>query len=201
MRLLLHICCAVCIAAPIKKLKENGVETTGYFYNPNIHPFIEFRRRIKALKVLMESEPFETVFCEDYGLREYLEKVDFKGADRCAGCYDLRLNATAKYAKENGFEAFSTTMLFSLHQNHEQIKSIGFDSEKEFGIKFEYLDYRHLAKDCQEAAKKKMLYKQSYCGCVFSEYERYKDTTKHLRKQDIEAFHKRNTNVNAGGDA
>lgn len=186
MKLLLHICCAICIAAPIRKLKENGINITGYVYNPNIHPFIEFRRRIKALKVLEESEPLEIIYNQDYGLKEYLEKVDFNSPDRCSNCYNLRLETTATYAKENNFDAFSSTLLFSVHQNHEKIKSLGFEVAKKTGIEFQYYDYRSLTKDSQEIINKKKIYKQSYCGCIFSEYERYKDTTKHLYKNEID---------------
>ncbi len=186
MRLLLHICCAVCIAAPIKRLKESGIELTGYVYNPNIHPLIEFRRRIKALKVFEESEPFPVIYEQEYGLEEYLDKVNFKGADRCGECYNLRLETTAKYAKENQFDAFSTTLLFSVHQNHEKIKSLGFEIAQRVGITFEYYDYRHLVKESQEIVSRRKIYKQSYCGCIFSEHERYKNTTKHLYKKEVE---------------
>lgn len=186
MKLLLHVCCAVCLAAPIKKLKEKGISVIGYFYNPNIHPFLEFRRRVKALKVLQESEPLQIVYNLEYGLNEYLEKVDFKNENRCDGCYKLRLETSAQYGIENHFDAFTSTLLFSKHQDHDKIKSLGFEIAKKRGITFACFDYRHLLKDCQEIVKKKMIYKQSYCGCIFSEYERYKDTTRHIYKNDID---------------
>lgn len=185
MKLLLHICCAVCLSAPIKKLKEKGLNVTGYFYNPNIHPFLEFRRRIKALKVLQESEPLEIIYQPEYGLKEYLEKVDFRDKNRCDECYKLRLEASALYGKENYFDAFTSTLLFSRHQKHDKIKSLGFETAEKVGIAFAYFDYRDLLKDCHDIVKKKLIYKQSYCGCIFSEYERYKDTTRHLYEKEI----------------
>ncbi|MGR3221347.1 MAG: epoxyqueuosine reductase QueH [Candidatus Anammoxibacter sp.] len=185
MKLLLHVCCAVCLAAPIRKLKEDGINVSGYFYNPNIHPFLEFRRRIKALKVLQESEPFQIVYEEEYGLTEYLGKVDYKGGNRCNNCYELRLEKSAQYAKDHNFDAFSSTLLFSKHQDHDKIKSLGYELENKHKITFGYFDYRHLFEDCQKIIKKRMIYKQSYCGCIFSEHERYKNTGRHLYKKEI----------------
>lgn len=185
MKLLLHICCAVCILAPIKKLKENGYDVTGYFFNPNIHPFLEFRRRIKALRVFQESEPVKIIYTQEYGLKDYLEKVNFRSSNRCNDCYYIRLEETARFARENNFESFSSSLLFSLHQNHEQIKLSGFEIAEKFEIKFNYFDYRQLSTDSQTIASKKLIYKQSYCGCIFSEHERYKDSTKHLYKNEI----------------
>ena len=182
MKLLLHICCAVCLAAPIKKLKDAGCDITGYFYNPNIHPFLEFRRRIKALKVLQGCEPFPVVYDEEYGLNEYLRKIEFDNDNRCYTCYELRLEACAEYAKTNGFDAFTTTLLFSKHQNHKKIKLLGNKIENKTGITFAYYDYRYLSDESNDIVKSRMIYKQSYCGCIFSEYERYKDTTRHLYK-------------------
>lgn len=185
MKLLLHVCCAVCLAAPIRKLKENGLNVVAYFYNPNIHPLLEFRRRIKALKVLQESEQLQIIFESEYGLNEYLENIDYKGGNRCNDCYSLRLNVSAQFAKDNNFDAFTSTLLFSKHQDHDKIKSLGVDIAKKIGIEFAYFDYRHMAEECQEIVKRRMIYKQSYCGCIFSEYERYKDTTRYLYKYDI----------------
>ena len=185
MKLLLHVCCAVCLSAPIKKLKENGLNVVGYFYNPNIHPLLEFRRRIKALKVLQESEQLQIIFDTEYGLNEYLENVDYTTENRCNDCYSLRLNASARFAKNNNFDSFTSTLLFSKHQDHDRIKSLGVSIGKKTGIEFMYFDYRYMTQKCQEIAKKRMIYKQSYCGCIYSEYERYKDTTRYLYKYDI----------------
>ena len=152
----------------------------GYFYNPNIHPLLEFRKRLKAVRVFQESDPLTVDYCEEYGLREYLKEVDYEGDDRCGDCYRLRLRTTARYAKKRGFDAFTSTLLFSEHQDHEKVKRTGVQVSEQIGIPFEYRDYRHLCECSREIASKKMLYKQSYCGCIFSEYERYKDTTRNL---------------------
>ncbi|MCF6156518.1 MAG: epoxyqueuosine reductase QueH [Candidatus Brocadia sp.] len=182
MNLLLHICCACCLCAPLNELRKEGFKVTGLFYNPNIHPLLEFRRRLKALRVFQESDPIPVIYREDYGLREYLKKVNYEGDDRCADCYTMRLKFTAAYAQENRFGAFTSTMLFSVYQNHEQLKMFSENLSKEYGIDFIYRDYRYLSECSHDIARKKMIYRQGYCGCVFSEYERYKDTTRELYK-------------------
>ena len=179
---MLHICCACCLCAPLNELRKEGFEVTGLFYNPNIHPFLEFRRRLKALRVFQESDPIPVVYQEEYGIREYLKNVNYEGDDRCADCYTLRLKFTADYAKRNGFDTFTSTMLFSVYQNHEQLKMISENLSREHEINFVYRDYRHLSECSQDIARKKMIYRQGYCGCIFSEYERYKDTTRELYK-------------------
>ncbi len=91
MNLLLHICCAGCLCAPLEELRKENIDVHGYFYNPNIHPLLEFRKRLKAVRVFHESDPLTVDYCEVYGLREYLKEVDFVGEDRCGDCYWLRL--------------------------------------------------------------------------------------------------------------
>jgi len=178
--LLLHICCAGCLCAPLEELRREKIHVHGYFYNPNIHPLLEFRKRLKALRIFQESDPIEIDYHEEYGLMDYLKEVNYEGDNRCEDCYRLRLRNTASYAKENGFDAFCSTLLFSKQQDHKKIKEIGKQISEQIGIPFEYKDYRHLCECSHEIAKKKMLYRQSYCGCIFSEYERYKDTTRNL---------------------
>ncbi|OHC05703.1 MAG: hypothetical protein A3J92_01075, partial [Planctomycetes bacterium RIFOXYC2_FULL_41_27] len=167
MNLLLHICCACCLCAPLNELRKEGFRVTGLFYNPNIHPFLEFRRRLKALRVFQESDPIPVIYHEEYGIREYLKNVNYEGDDRCADCYALRLKFTADYAKRNGFDTFTSTMLFSVYQNHEQLKMISENLSREHEINFVYRDYRHLSECSQDIARKKMIYRQGYCGCIF----------------------------------
>lgn len=132
------------------------------------------------MRVFQESDPIQVIYCEEYGLREYLKNVNYEGDDRCADCYALRLKFAANYAKVNGFDAFTSTMLFSVYQNHEQLRNISENLSKEYDISFVYRDYRYLSECSRDIAKKKMIYRQGYCGCIFSEYERYKDTTREL---------------------
>lgn len=171
----------------MRQLADDGHEVTAYFYNPNVHPLIEFRRRLKAINVLSErlgaSEPcFAALLCEEtYGLEPFLREA-YAGAApaRCERCYEMRLAATARKARALGFDRFSTTLLVSPHQKHDLVRAVGQSTGEREGIEFHYVDFRPLFDDSHAAAKKLMLYLQSYCGCIFSEYERYRDTTRHL---------------------
>ncbi|MBN2584157.1 MAG: epoxyqueuosine reductase QueH [Planctomycetes bacterium] len=178
MALLIHVCCAECLLGPLDELR--GRSTAAYFYNPNIHPLIEFRRRLKAVKILAEREGIECVCDEDYGLRPFLDQVDYRGENRCGQCYRMRLTRTAELARQRGDEAFTTTLLVSRHQQHEVVRQVGEQVARESSVPFAYFDWRHLAEAAHGEAKRRNLYRQQYCGCIFSEYERYKDTGLHL---------------------
>jgi hypothetical protein len=177
--LLVHICCSICFAGILEDLKGRNLSFEGFFYNPNIHPLIEFRRRLKALKVLLEGEKIEVIYEENYGLNDFLREVNWRGK-RCADCYYLRLRKTAEEARKRGFAAFTSTLLTSPHQEHRLIRQIGEKAGEEMAVPFAYFDFRGLHQRSLDLAKKKGLYHQQYCGCIFSEYERFKDTTLHL---------------------
>jgi predicted adenine nucleotide alpha hydrolase (AANH) superfamily ATPase len=180
MRVLLHICCAPCAIGPYEDLKRRGHDVTGYFYNPNIHPLIEFRRRMKALKVLQERIPLAVTYEEDYGLMHYLASVRWAGTERCADCYRLRLERTARHAAEHGFEAMTTTLLGSTRQNHALIERTGRECAGRHGVEFLYADWRPCAEEGHRRAREMKLYLQNYCGCIFSEWDRFKDTAEHV---------------------
>lgn len=189
--MLLHICCAPCLAGPLERLRADGHEVRGFFYNPNIHPLLEFRRRLKAVKVFQESDRIEVDYVEAYGLQEYLQKV-YLGAQyqkagdaRCLRCYELRLTRTAARARELGMGAFTTTLLQSRQQQHGQIRAAGDRAAAQEGTEFLRADFRPSAERSMAVARERMLYRQSYCGCVFSEYERYRDTTRHLYRGNL----------------
>ncbi|MFA5389665.1 MAG: epoxyqueuosine reductase QueH [Candidatus Omnitrophota bacterium] len=181
MKLLLHICCGPCALYPIKELAGSKFEKiTGFYYNPNIHPPSEYKRRKDAL--VSANSGIEIIFPE-YKMEEYFTKI-FSGncrgqaclspTERCSLCWELRLFKTADFAKANGFDAFTTTLLISPYQDHEKIRQIGEKITGETGIEFYYQDFRSGFKEGQEQAKKENLYRQKYCGCVFSELERVK---------------------------
>jgi len=175
MRLVVHVCCAPCLAATLPAFRERG-EVLPFFYNPNIHPLLEFRKRLKALDVFAEREGIEIEADREYGLARFLGLVAPDGTGRCAACYRERLGRTARYAREQAADAFSTTMLCSTHQDHDAVRSAGQDAADEAGVAFLSVDLRGRAADGLAAAKKMGLYHQQYCGCIFSEYDRYKDT-------------------------
>jgi hypothetical protein len=176
------------VIGPWRELTGQGHSVTAHFCNPNIHPLIEFRRRLKAMKVLQERIPIEVIYEEEYGLREFLEQVDWHDAGgasverkkRCADCYRLRLGRTARAARERGFEAFTTTLLASTHQDHDVVRSVAEACAQAEGVEFLYRDWRPLADENHRGASALKLYLQQYCGCVFSEQERFQDTGLHL---------------------
>lgn len=173
MKLLLHICCAVCVAGLLERFKDEGIEITGYFYNPNIHPFQEFKKRMRAVEVLTEQGKITVHYEREYHLKEFLRQVVFKEDKRCEICYQTRLRKTAEFARNNGFEAFSSTLITSPEQKQNLIRTIGERVSKEVGIPFHYESLTNLYLKGKEIARKRSLYRQQYCGCVYSEYERY----------------------------
>ncbi len=155
--------------------KLKNIKWMGYFYNPNIHPYREFRNRIRALETVAEVKNFEVVWEKEYGLRMFLKEVLFleNKPRRCERCYYLRLKKTVEKAVELKAEAFTTTLLYSIYQDHELIKEICEDFANRYKIDFFYEDFRKGYKEGQEEAKKLDIYRQGYCGCIFSEEERY----------------------------
>jgi hypothetical protein len=151
---------------------------TGYWYNPNIHPFIEYKNRLEALKQYSKMIDLEVIYNDIYGLRDFTTNVINDLNNRCDYCYRSRLESTAKYAKENGFDAFSTTLLISPYQQHDKIKDICNELSIKYDIKFIYKDFRTNFKEGQNKAREIGLYMQKYCGCIFSEEERYNKEVK-----------------------
>jgi len=184
MNLLLHTCCSACAPGPFRELSAEGHAVTALFYNPNVHLLIEFRRRLKAMKVLQEHQPIPVIYVEQYGLREFLENVNWRGDERCTDCYRLRLDRTAHEARERGFEAISTTLLGSTHQDHDLIRQVGVECALREGLQFVARDWRPLAEEGHREASRLHLYRQQYCGCIFSEYDRFKDGSKHLYRSE-----------------
>ncbi len=175
MKLLLHICCAPCSVMCIEKLREEKIDITGFWYNPNIHPYMEYRARRDCLRDYAESIDLKMIFHDYYGVREFTKNVVNNIDNRCTYCYMTRLNETAKYAKENGFDAFCTTLLISPYQNHEKIIEVGNRLAEKYGIKFYYCDFRPYFREGQNKARDLGFYMQKYCGCIYSEEERYQN--------------------------
>lgn len=180
--LLVHVCCGPCLYSVLEALRaEHPGGFACLFDNPNIHPLIEFRRRLKTFRIVCDAEGLHCFANEAYELREFLDAVDYRSAERrCLDCYRLRLERTAARARQEGFDAFTTTLLASTHQKHEAIRDIGEEVERDTGVKFVYRDWRGLSEDGRREARRRHLYLQQYCGCIFSEQQRYAPTTLHL---------------------
>lgn len=174
MKLLLHTCCAPCSIYCIESLRNERIEPTVYWYNPNIHPYTEYKQRRDTLLQYTKDIGVKAIFEEEYGLRKFVKEVVGDIENRCKQyCYRVRLEQTARYAKENGYDAFSTTLLVSPYQNHELLKEMGEELALKYGIKFLYRDFRIGFRDGQNKARQLGLYMQKYCGCIFSEEDRY----------------------------
>lgn len=176
--ILLHTCCAPCLIAPYYKLKGEGYEISSFWYNINIHPYTEYRQRRETLEAFALQEGFELILRDEYGLQQFVKAVADNIPGRCSFCYETRLDATAKLAAERGFDAFSTTLLYSRYQKHELIRQIAEKCGEKYGVAFYYEDFRPLWDEGIRLSKEAGMYRQKYCGCIFSEEERY------LKKKD-----------------
>ena len=173
MRILLHICCANCVIFPFLQLKGKGEEVVGYFFNPNIHPYQEYLRRAGTLETFAAKLGLPVLWDRSYPLEEFLRDIAFREAERCRFCYYRRLTATARVARGGKFDAFTSTLLYSKFQNHELIKELGQLVVLEVGVPFYYEDFRKGWSEGMAKTKKLGLYKQQYCGCIFSERDRF----------------------------
>jgi len=173
MTVLLHICCGPCAAYPIDVLQGQGIKTRGFFYNPNIHPYQEFKKRLEALEQLASRADMPVDYHREYGLRQYLREVVFNEESRCGLCYDMRLREVVEQAKKIRADAFTTTLLYSRYQNHELIRSKAEKLAEHHKIPFYYQDFRQGWQQGIDMSKEMGLYRQSYCGCIYSEQERY----------------------------
>ena len=174
MKLLMHTCCAPCSVYCIDELRKNGIEPTLYWYNPNIHPYTEYVKRKDCLKEYSKKINVKAIFEDEYGLDVFCKNVVENINARCVNyCYPVRLRKTFEYAKANGYDTVTTTLLYSIYQKHDFIKKLMEDLSKEFGINFLYIDFRKGFWQGHQKAIEQGLYMQKYCGCIFSEEMRY----------------------------
>ena len=181
MKLLMHTCCAPCSVYCIKALKEEKIKPDLFWFNPNIHPFAEYKARRDCLIEYSKREDINLnlIIKEDYGLDKFCKNViDSLDTRFKFYCYRVRLEEKVKFAKENGYDAFTSTLFVSIYQNHEELKKICEELAKEYDIEFLYRDFRVGFREGQNEARQLGLYMQKYCGCIFSEEDRYFRHTK-----------------------
>lgn len=171
-RILLHACCAPCATVTVEEYAKAGFEPVLYFHNPNIHPYREFVRRLETIEKWAASAGFPLIVDRDYPLEANVTML-LASSPRCLGCARQRLSAAAEIAAANGCGFFGTTLSVSPYQNHEYIIQAGGEAEGRFGVKFAYLDCRRRYRDSIDISRALELYRQPYCGCVFSERDRY----------------------------
>ena len=167
------MCCAPCATYSCARFTEMGYNVHGLFYNPNIHPYREFLKRLQTLQEYCRQEGISLIAREDYELEQYLLATLNNSEGRCRTCYRLRLEETAKTAAEQGFDCFSTTLAISPYQDHEALQLEGEAVAHRFGVNFVYEDLRPGYRESMEISRRLGLYRQPYCGCIFSEKERY----------------------------
>ena len=174
-KVLLHTCCAPCSVYCIDELRKEGIEPTVFWFNPNIHPYTEYKARRDCLKEYVEKINVESLFYEKYGLDEFCKNVVSDIPNRCINyCYRMRIGETARYAAKNGFDAFSTTLLVSPYQKHDELKAVCEEMAQLAGVEFIYRDFRVGFREGQAKARELGMYMQKYCGCIFSEEDRYR---------------------------
>jgi predicted adenine nucleotide alpha hydrolase (AANH) superfamily ATPase len=173
MKILLHICCAPCTIFPLRLLREEGNEVLGFFFNPNIHPYLEYQKRLDTLTAFAAQQSLTVIRDDDYPLEAFLQQVAFKEEERCRQCYMFRISKTAQTAKEGRFDAFTTTLLYSRYQKHDLIREEAESAAGKQGIPFLYRDFREGWDEGVRVSKETGMYRQPYCGCIYSEKERY----------------------------
>lgn len=174
MKLLMHACCAPCSVYCIDSLREEGIEPTLFWYNPNIHPFKEYEARRDCLKNYSNKKNVKAIFIDEYGFDAFCKNTINDVSARCVNyCYPTRLNKTFEYAKENGYDTVTTTLLYSIYQKHDFIKMECEKLSQKYGIDFLYRDFRVGYYVGHQKAFEEGLYLQKYCGCIFSEEDAF----------------------------
>ncbi|MDR2942760.1 MAG: epoxyqueuosine reductase QueH [Treponema sp.] len=173
MKLLLHACCAPCCTSCLPAFLGEGIQPDIFWYNPNIHPYGEYSLRRRSLIKFADNEGLKLKMIDEYGLKTFLSEVMPENNGRCLKCYTLRLEKTAFNAAQDGYTAFTTSLLVSPYQDHDAIRRIGEQTAEKYGVEFLYKDFRPFFREGQTQARVNGCYMQKYCGCIFSEEERF----------------------------
>ncbi len=174
--ILLHVCCGPCAAGVVPALRAEGLSPRGYFANPNIHPSREWLERLASAERFAAVEHLALDVEPTYGARRFLAEIgSFDRPDRCERCFAMRLTEAAERALRGGIARFTTTLLVSPYQDRELLCEVGRRAGRQVGVEFVDLDFRPHFREGQARARELGLYRQSYCGCLFSEEERNRD--------------------------
>ncbi len=173
MKMVMHICCSNCAVYPVQTLLGRGVDIVGLWYNPNIHPYTEYQNRLGAVHRLHELWGLEMEYTDYYGLTGFLRNVVNNEGKRCEYCYSVRLEAAAVKAKELKADAFTTSLLVSPYQDFGIIKEMGQRMQEKHSVEFHFEDFRNGFNEGRRISGELGLYRQKYCGCIYSEMERF----------------------------
>jgi len=171
---LVHVCCAHCSAYTLQFWQRQGYRVAAFWFNPNIHPVEEHELRLAALKELAAEMQIPLHISPGYDAGIYFSSIGQNQAGRCPLCFQLRLEQTAREARKRGFGAFSTSLLISPHQQHDDLMLEGYEIAQKTGLVFLYSDLRRRYSDSRVMTKNRHLYRQHYCGCIFSRHESQK---------------------------
>lgn len=173
MKILMHICCGPCTIYPLKELRTHGFDVSGVFYNPNIHPYREYLKRLQTLNDYAGKAFLNIFYPEGYPLEDFLRQILLQENDRCEYCLQHRLQYAAEMALADKYDAFTTTLLYSKFQKHDLIREIGEHFGRQVGVPFYYQDFRAGWDEGVKISRELEMYRQPYCGCIFSEKERF----------------------------
>ena len=171
-KILLHMCCAPCATAVLESLRDEGYDVKGFFYNPSIHPWKEFKRRLDAVKDWAPTVNLPMVYREEYPLEANIRML-LSAENRCLSCFSDRMEMTAERASGMDIKLFTSTLSVSPYQNHDLLKKAGETAAASSGVRFVYKDFRDNYKRSIHLSRENEMYRQAYCGCVFSERDRY----------------------------
>ncbi|UCG54639.1 MAG: epoxyqueuosine reductase QueH [Dehalococcoidia bacterium] len=170
---LIHCCCAHCTAYTVDYWRSQGYKTSAFWYNPNIHPFAEHEYRLEAMQFLATKLDFEIIIYDKYEMTEFFKRVIGRESMRCRCCLGMRMQKTGETALEYGFKSFTSSLLISPHQKHEVVLETGNTVAEDTGIRYLYADLRKYYSQSRCITKPLGLYRQQYCGCIYSELERF----------------------------
>jgi predicted adenine nucleotide alpha hydrolase (AANH) superfamily ATPase len=166
------MCCANCSLYPLKSLLTKGIEAKGLWFNPNIHPLPEYQERLRALGDLQKMWGLDIEYHDRYGQEEFVRQIGDPRDDRCIRCYAMRLEETARNARKMNLDGFTTTLLVSPYQQFDAIVGIGRELGRRYSVPFYVEDFRRGYRDSIPLSRELGLYRQKYCGCLYSAQER-----------------------------
>jgi len=168
----MHICCSNCSLYPLRSLLKKGIDVKGFWFNPNVHPLPEYQERLASLRTLERIWGLDIEYRDHYGLDDFLREIGDPEKNRCIRCYAMRLEETARTARKMGLHGFTTSLLVSPYQQFGAIVDAGRELERRYSIPFYIEDFRVGYRDSIPLSRELGLYRQRYCGCIFSEKER-----------------------------
>ncbi len=172
-RLLMHVCCSNCSIYPLETFLSRGIEIKCLWYNPNIHPYTEYSKRRDSLLKLQKLWNLDIEYIDEYPLDDFLKSIVNQGVNRCAICYSKRIDKTAETAKKMNIDSFTTSLLASPYQKFDMIIETGRTAGRKHGVRFYFEDLRQGWNISGNLSREFGLYRQKYCGCIYSEMERY----------------------------